>query len=50
MTQLAVTGLDWCDFFVWWETGDYLETIYFNDEKWTEMKNKADNFYFKYFI
>jgi hypothetical protein len=24
MTQMAVTGLKWCDFYVWWETGDHL--------------------------
>ena len=24
MTQMVVTGLKWCDFYVWWETGDHL--------------------------
>ena len=50
ITQMAVTGLRWCDFYVWWETGDYLETIYFDEDIWQQTKNKADNFYFTYFI
>lgn len=27
--QMAVTGLDWCDFFVWIEEDSHLETIHF---------------------
>ena len=50
--QLAVTGLSWCDFFVWTETdGDFhLERIKFDSTIWQEMKNKVDMFYFEYFL
>ena len=50
--QLAVTGLPWCDYFVWTETdGDFhLETIRFDAVVWQEMKNKVDMFYFDYFL
>lgn len=50
MTQLAVTGLQWCDFYVWMESGDFLQTINFDIDEWQEMKNKIDQFYFTYFI
>jgi hypothetical protein len=50
MTQMAVTGLKWCDFYVWWETGDHLEGIFFDDEVWQETKNRADDFFLRYFI
>ena len=38
MTHMAGTGLKWCDFYVWWETGDHLEGIFFDDEVWQEAK------------
>jgi hypothetical protein len=50
ITQFAVCGLEWCDFYVWWETGHFLETIEFTEEVWQQAKNKADNFYFRHFI
>ena len=40
LTQLAVTGLEWCDFFVWCENDFHLETIYFNQEIWDNVKTK----------
>jgi putative phage-type endonuclease len=50
--QLAVTGLPWCDFFVWTENPkDYhLETVRFQKESWQITKNKADKLYFEYFL
>ena len=50
VTQMAVTGLKWCDFYVWWEIVDHLQSIFFDDEVWQETKNKADDLYFRYFI
>ena len=40
--QLAVTGLPWCDFYVWCTDGMHYETIYFQEHisKWQEMKDK----------
>lgn len=29
-TQLAVTGLEWCDFYVWTENETHLETVAFD--------------------
>jgi len=49
--QLAVTGLDWCDFLVYLENGDlHLETINFDCEFWHIAQQKVDNFFFNYFI
>ena len=52
LTQLAVTGLEWCDFFVWCPSTEvfHLETIWFDQQKWQEVKNKLDAFYFNHFI
>ena len=46
LTQLAVTGLEWCDFFVWCLNDDLMETIHFDPLAWQEIKNKADKFFF----
>ena len=50
--QLAVTGLPWCDFFVWTENDEdyHLETVRFDKDSWQITKNKADMFYFDYFL
>ena len=50
LTQLAVTGLDWCDFFVWTENDFHLETIVFDRDQWQDMKNKVDKFFFDYYL
>lgn len=49
LTQLAVTGLQWCDLYVWCENDYHQERIYFNKDLWKEVKNK-DMFYFSSFI
>ena len=49
-TQLGVTGLEWCDFFVWCESDFHLETIYFDAEDWHAIKDKADHFFFNYYL
>ena len=50
LTQLAVTGLQWCNFFVWCPNDHHLETIYFNEDVWQNVKDKVDDFYFNYFF
>ncbi|CAG2189629.1 unnamed protein product [Mytilus edulis] len=48
--QMAVTGLDWCDFFVWLENDSHLETVYFDSEFWEATKDKLDLFFNTYFL
>ena len=50
LTQLAVTGLEWCDFFVWCTNDHHIETIYFNEGVWQNVKDKVDDFFFNYFL
>ena len=44
--QLAVTGCEWCDFFVYKSDECHCERIYFNQEVWDMVKEKLDFFYF----
>jgi len=51
MCQLAVTGLTWCDFFIYLASDEYhLETIYFDQDFWKEAQAKVDTFFFSYFL
>jgi putative phage-type endonuclease len=50
LTQLAVSGLDWCDLFVWCTGDSHQETIYLNRDIWNSVKNEIDMFYFDHFI
>lgn len=50
LTQLAVTGLEWCDLFVWCSADSHQETIYLNKDVWQSVKDKIDAFYFNHFI
>ena len=50
LTQLAVTGLDWCDLFVWCQNDHHTETIYLNRDVWNAVKDKVDIFYFDHFL
>ena len=50
LTQLAVAGLEWCDFFVWCNHDYHMETLYFNEDVWQQVKDKVDMFYFNYFL
>ena len=49
-TQLAVTGLQWCEFFVWCQNDYHLETIYFDAAEWQVIQDKADMFFFHYYL
>ena len=48
LTQLAVTGMSWCDLFVWCEAAStsHCETIWFNPDEWQQVKDKIDLFFF----
>ncbi|XP_025079814.1 uncharacterized protein LOC112555598 [Pomacea canaliculata] len=48
--QLAVTGLEWCDFFVWSVDACHLETINFDQNFWNGVKNAVDTFFFTYHL
>ena len=50
LMQLAVTGLQWCDFFVWCKNDYQLETVYFNEDVWQQVKDKVDSFFFQHYI
>ena len=49
-TQLAVTGVEWCDFYVWCHHDVHKERIQFDPIFWQNVKDKIDNFFFKFFI
>ncbi|XP_046351423.2 uncharacterized protein LOC124131934 [Haliotis rufescens] len=48
--QLAMSGLVWCDFFVWSTKATHLERIYFCRDSGQQTKDKADKFYFDYIL
>ena len=49
--QMAVTGLQWCDFVVYLGSGAlHVETITFDSDFWHEVEEKLQSFYFNYFI
>ena len=50
MMQMAVTGLEWCNFLVWTPEAHHLELICFNSDAWQQMKDKLDAFYFDYYL
>lgn len=50
MTQLGVTGLKWCHFFVWTPEESHLKLLRFDADIWQEMKEKMDLFFFNHFL
>ena len=50
MGQMALTGMRWCDLYVYCEDDFHLERIYFNPDLWSTMKQQLDLFYFEYMI
>ncbi|KAK0152188.1 hypothetical protein N1851_006420 [Merluccius polli] len=48
--QLAVTGLEWCDFVTDTESNLYIERIWRNDSFILKMKNKLDLFYYNTYM
>lgn len=50
LMQLAVTGMEWCDFCIWSHNDEHVETIHFDADKWQAIKDKSDAFYFDYYI
>ena len=43
--QLAVTGLPWCDFLVWFTKEVHLETTSSDQEFWNNVKKSVDLFF-----
>ncbi|KAJ8307894.1 hypothetical protein KUTeg_014541 [Tegillarca granosa] len=50
LSQLAVTGLTWCDLYIWCENDDHLETIHFDNILWQQVKDRLDEFFFSYYL
>lgn len=50
MGQLALTRIEWCDFIVNFREDYRKERIYIDQDKWGEMKEKLDKFYFEVFL
>lgn len=50
MGQLGITGLSWCDFFVYCCDDHYMERIYYDHQYFLDMKTKLDHFYFMYYL
>uniref|UniRef100_A0A8W8K1V1 Uncharacterized protein n=1 Tax=Magallana gigas TaxID=29159 RepID=A0A8W8K1V1_MAGGI len=48
ITQMAVTGLEWCHFFAWTPEECHLELLRFNADIWQDMKEKIDLFFFNH--
>ena len=48
--QMAITGFDWCDFFVMAHNDYYKERIFFDLATWNSMKEVLDAFYFYHFL
>jgi hypothetical protein len=49
-THMAVSGLEWCHFFVWTPEECHLELIRFDAQAWQKMKDVIDVFYFDYYL
>ena len=50
LTHLVVSGLEWCDLFVWCTNYIHQETVYMTKDVWISMKNKIDKLFFDHFI
>ncbi|KAJ8320593.1 hypothetical protein KUTeg_002180, partial [Tegillarca granosa] len=50
LSQLAATGLTWCDLYIWCENDDHLETIHFDNMQWQQVKDRLDEFFFSYYL
>lgn len=49
--QMALTGLEWCDFFSYISDSVYhCERILFDPDFFEKAKDKVDSFYFNYFL
>lgn len=48
-TQLAVTGREWCDLFVYTRHGHFIERIFVDEEHWAELCHAAEYMFCNYF-
>ena len=48
--QLALTGLEWCDFVIWTLGGISVERIYFDADHWENLTSKLVFYYTKFML
>lgn len=48
--QLLITGLKWCDFFVWAEEDYFVEWVQANKVVQQKIRQKGDSFYFNVYM
>ena len=48
MGQMGLSGCEWCDFFICCLNDYHLERVFYNQQKWEDIKTKLDMFYFQY--
>ena len=48
--QMAITKREWCDFFVWSNSGFYLERIHFDSDLWKSYEDTLTEGFFKYIV
>ena len=45
---MGITGLKWCDFWVWTGVDFFQQRIMFDETLWNNMRSKLTNFYFEH--
>ena len=50
MCQVGLTGVKWCDFYVWCENDSQCEIIAFDTSVFARMLAKLDAFFVSYFL
>ncbi len=50
MGQMGLTGVKWCDFYVWCESDCHCERIAFDSSVFGHMLTKLDSFFLNYFL
>nr|XP_055076863.1 uncharacterized protein LOC129456058 [Misgurnus anguillicaudatus] len=48
--QLLITGLQWCDLFVWAEEDSFVQRLYSDKEVQETIRQKCDHFYFSIYM
>ena len=50
LTQMALTGCTWCDFFVRCKDDHHWERIYFVEQDFVDIKTRIDKFFFQFYL
>lgn len=50
MGQMGLTGMPWCDFFVFCNNDYHKERVHFDKQTWSNMKSALDKFYFDFYL